>query len=110
MNTLEDLPGLFQESDRLWRHRIMSTQHKIQSVVRLIKFHSTKDLDVDWWSFLVDDYKHLANNVDECGRRFENMLPVVTSLVQIVDSRQPSAETANISRLTYLAHVFVPLT
>ncbi|MCJ1303778.1 hypothetical protein MMC08_006589 [Hypocenomyce scalaris] len=116
--SLEDLPGLFQESGRLaadlralqtWRRRIMSTQHKIQSVVRFIKFHSTKDLDVDCWSFLVDDYNHLANIVDECGRRFENMLPVVTSLVQIVDSRRSFAETSNISRLTYLALVFVPL-
>lgn len=59
---------------------------------------------------LMDDYVYIASSIDEYGRRLENMLPVVTSFVQIVDSRRSFAETANVSRLTYLALVFIPLT
>lgn len=58
---------------------------------------------------LAEDYEYLALNVEDCGRHLENMLPVVTYLVQIVDSQRSFAETANISRLTVLALVFVPL-
>ena len=34
----------------------------------------------------------------------------MTSLIQIIDSQRSFAETANITRFTYLALVFVPLT
>ena len=59
---------------------------------------------------LIEDYKHISTNINECGRRLESMLPVFTSLAQIMDSRRSFAETANISRLTILALTFVPLT
>lgn len=46
--------------------------------------------------------------MEKAGRRLENMLPVVRTLVQIAHARQSFAETANINRLTVLALVFVP--
>ncbi|PVH90834.1 hypothetical protein DM02DRAFT_508286, partial [Periconia macrospinosa] len=48
--------------------------------------------------------------VEDFGRRLETMLPVVTSLVQVIDSRRSFDETANVSRLTVMALAFVPLT
>jgi Mg2+ and Co2+ transporter CorA len=62
--------------------------------------------DVD---LVLEDFEVINKNIEDAGRRLENMLPVVTSLVQIIDARQSLAETANISRLTVLALIFVPL-
>lgn len=116
--SLEDPSGLSQKLDRLnsdmralqaWRRRSMSSHQKIRCAARLIQNHKPQGLDLDCWSSLVADYEHVDASVFEAGRRLENMLPVVTTLVQIVDSRHAFAETANISRLTYLALVFVPL-
>ena len=62
------------------------------------------------WALVAHDYGHIAEDVNSFGGRLEAMGPVITSLIQTVDSRQSLAETANLSRLTYLALVFVPLT
>ncbi|OCK76808.1 hypothetical protein K432DRAFT_259540, partial [Lepidopterella palustris CBS 459.81] len=88
-----------------WRRRIISSQQKVLAVARVLQASETSDLRTS----LVGDYEHLAANIEGYGRRLESMLPVVTSLVQIVDSRRSFAETANISRLTILALIFVPL-
>lgn len=119
--TVEDLPGLFQELGKLnsdlrglqsWRRRSIQSRHKISCVGRFLNAHHAKiagGLPEDL-SLLADDYEHIGASIDSYSDRLESMLPVVTSLVQIVDSRRSFAETANVSRLTYLALVFVPLT
>lgn len=88
-----------------WRRRSMSSQQKIHATISCMRWWKDADLDS-----LIEDYEYLARSIDESGRRLENMLPVVTSLVQVVDSRRSFAETANVTRLTILALVFVPLT
>ncbi|KAB2571218.1 hypothetical protein DBV05_g10113 [Lasiodiplodia theobromae] len=123
--TVEDLPTLVEELDRLnedlrslqsWRRRTMSSEQKMRSTARFIRFSSSASPpdptieEPSWQELLAQDYEHLARSVDDYGQRFERMMPVVTSMVQIADSRRSFAETKNVSRLTYLALVFVPLT
>ncbi|KAI9690068.1 MAG: hypothetical protein M1820_010046 [Bogoriella megaspora] len=116
----KDLPNFMDELNKLhsdlralqsWRRRTMSSQQKIQAVLRLLREwdFSRYDENRDVIFSIREDYEYLSTNMDESGRRLENMLPVVTSLVQIVDSQRSFAETANISRLTVLALIFVPL-
>ena len=94
-----------------WRRRSMLSQQKIQSVLRLLKARITSDLnDKSSLQNLIGDYEFISAKIEDYGRRLESMLPVVASLVQIIDARRSFAETANISRLTVLALVFVPLT
>ena len=111
-NFLGDLEKLNSDMRALqiWRRRSMSSQQKLQAVNRLLRYSATSYSHSEEYRLLVEDYDYLSLNMDEFGRRLERMLPVVTSLVQIVDSRRSFAETANISRLTILALVFVPLT
>ena len=94
-----------------WRRRSMVSQQKIRAVIRHLKSHNPSDpeqcADVE---LVLGDFEVIHKDIEDAGRRLENMLPVVTSLVQIIDARQSFAETANISRLTVLALVFVPLT
>lgn len=120
--SLEDLDGsstLSQELDRLksdlsslqsWRRRILSTRQKTQAVLRFLGACSVDTAKDDGLSALEEDYKYIATEVQEYGSRLESVLPVVTSMVQIVDSRRALAETSSVTRLTYLAVVFVPLT
>ena len=111
-NFLGDLEKLNSDMRALqsWRRRSMSSQQKLQAVNRLLRYSATSYSHSEEYKLLVEDYDYLSLNMDEFGRRLERMLPVVTSLVQIVDSQRSFAETANISRLTILALVFVPLT
>lgn len=115
---IDDIPDLVHTLERFdsdlkalqsWRRRTVSTRHKLDNIIQFItnaRPSSSNDKIAD---LLLDDYKHLAAEVDRYGQLLQSMLPVVTSLVQIVDSRRSFAETANISRLTYLALAFVPL-
>jgi hypothetical protein len=118
--SIDEPPVLFQKLDKLnsdlrslqsWRRRSMQSQHKINQVTRFIRSHERKDqLHSECCRALLDDYEHIGVHIDGYGQRLENMLPVVTSLVQITDSRRSYAESSNVRRLTYLAQVFVPLT
>ncbi|PVI04776.1 hypothetical protein DM02DRAFT_668739 [Periconia macrospinosa] len=112
----DQLPNLDQFNMDLrelqgWRRRSMVSQQKVRSVIRQLKARYTVEektqTDID---FLIEDFGVISVNIKNAGKRLENMLPVVTSLVQIIDARQSFAETTNISRLTILALVFVPLT
>jgi Mg2+ and Co2+ transporter CorA len=110
------LPDLAQFDTNLyelqsWRRRSMFSQQKLTTLIDLLGAQdvSGNDNRDPCATLLLQDYKHLLNGVQEAGQRLENMLPVVTSLVQIADARHSFAETANINRLTILALVFVPL-
>jgi len=93
-----------------WRRRTMMSLKKVQVVIRHLSPHASSTLDhAASVADVLEDYKAISDDMENAGRRLENMLPVVTSLVQIIDARQSFAETANISRLTILALVFVPL-
>lgn len=120
--SLEDLDGnstLTSELDRLksdltslqsWRRRILSTRQKTRAVLRFLEAHADGIAKHRSLAAVENDYKYLVTEVQEYGSRLESILPVVTSMVQIVDSRRALAETSSVTRLTYLAVVFVPLT
>lgn len=93
-----------------WARRSMATSHKLHDVIRFLKYQRSQDRDVDCCTLLIEDYEHIALTIDTYSRRLEAMVPVVTSMIQIVDSQQALKVTANIARLTYLALVFMPLT
>ncbi|KAF2141143.1 uncharacterized protein K452DRAFT_327339 [Aplosporella prunicola CBS 121167] len=113
---LSDMP---QELERLssdlqtlqsWRRRSMSSEQKLRATARFIRdSYDTKQRNSSWET-IAEDYDHLATRVVSFGQLYENMLPIATSMVQIADSRQSFAETANVTRLTYLALIFVPFT
>jgi hypothetical protein len=93
-----------------WRRRSMMSRQKLRIVIRHLNSHaSPTPSHTASVADVLEDYMTISNDIEDAGRRLENMLPVVTSLVQIIDARQSFAETANISRLTILALVFVPL-
>ena len=74
-----------------------------------LECHSSTDQDIEMKNLLIKDYSHIASSIDIYCRRLNDMVPIVTSLIQIIDSRRSLLETTNISRLTHLALVFVPL-
>ena len=95
----KELPNYLHQLEKLhadmralqsWRRRSISSQHKIDAVSRLLKFHKATNVESSSLGPLAEDFEHLAQNVESCGRRLENMLPVVTYLVQIVDSQHLS--------------------
>ena len=95
-----------------WRLRSLNSQQKVGSVIRKLRAQyasCTNSKAQESVQSIIEDYEVILNNMQGAGARLEKTLPVVTSLVQIIDARQSFAETANISRLTILALIFIPL-
>jgi hypothetical protein len=115
-----DRLGSDLRSLQTWRRRSTQSLHKIIVMRRFIRFNQTETKKEDEGQLhshsddtcraLLADFEHIAANIEGYGRRLENMLPIVTSLIQIADSRRCHTESSNVRRLTYLAQVFVPLT
>ena len=93
-----------------WRRRVLSSKQKIDGIVRTIDgFQGQRTSNFEEVISLKEDWTYLSTSLSQYSKMLENMLPVLTSFAQIVDARRSFAETANISRLTILALVFVPL-
>jgi hypothetical protein len=88
----------------------MTSASKVRSLASFVKSGSTDLPGPEIWASLVRDYEHIAANIDSCGRRLEAMTLIITSFIMIAESRRSFLETMNVSRLTYLALIFVLLT
>ncbi|KAF2825393.1 hypothetical protein CC86DRAFT_446724 [Ophiobolus disseminans] len=93
-----------------WRRRVLSTQGKLRQAVRFIYRRQAVNGASENWDALWEDYQFIIAEIDNHGQRLEAMIPVVTSAVQLVESRRSLIATTNVSRLTVLALIFIPLT
>lgn len=93
---------------QVWGRRSLQTLYKLRSGLRFLKYRIEVGQDDDYLT-LVDDYEHLVSQVDVYRHRLETLVPLLTSVVQITDTRRSLREAANVTRLTNLALFFVPL-
>ena len=93
-----------------WTRRGMASADKIRYTVSFLKNRMTKGDDMQYRASLMEDYKYIASSIGTYTRRLEALVFVTTSLIQTIDCRRSLTETVNISRLTYAALVFIPLT
>ena len=91
-----------------WRRRVLASMEKINHAICYLNREQARSCEEDW-SGLIEDYKFIQAGIQEHGMRLESMIPVSTSFIQLVESRRALMETANVTRLTVLALVFVPL-
>jgi hypothetical protein len=85
----DKLPGLERFDTSLyelqsWRRRSLFSQQKVRAITGVFQ-SSTSDSSSQT---VLADYKHILAGLQEADTRLENMLPAVTSLVQIADTRQ----------------------
>ena len=93
-----------------WLRRCMSTTQKIRYVLRTLRCHAPKDTKESDCAALIEDYEEISSLVETYNHRLETTISVATSLIQAFDCRRSLEQTENISRLTYLALGFIPLT
>lgn len=93
-----------------WRRRTSGSLDKLRSLIHLVESFSTDSPFSETWESLVGDIKHVITRINMYSNRFDALIPVLSSCVQMVESRRSITEAKSINRLTYLALVFVPLT
>ncbi|KAK4189474.1 hypothetical protein QBC35DRAFT_430671 [Podospora australis] len=111
--TLHDIENRLHDSDIIdlqrWRRRSMQSQHKLILLAEFVDYWLLQEADKQPWNLILKDIKHVMSQLEHYNRSLEHMVPVATSMVQLLDSRRWMLEAANVSRLTFIALVFVPL-
>ncbi|KAH0536595.1 hypothetical protein FGG08_006553 [Glutinoglossum americanum] len=117
--SIEDLSTSLSEFQRLesdlrrlqgWRRRVVGSSSKMDSLTHAIKSLSSEPPFLETWESLLGDIEHVIYRTNMYGQRLDALVPVLSSYVQVVESRGSIAEAKSITRLTYLALVFLPLT
>ncbi|KAG7001407.1 hypothetical protein G7Y79_00032g067600 [Physcia stellaris] len=109
---LEQMANLYADLSNLqrWARRNIATAYKLRYVIDWLKTDREDDDTLELQTLLLKDFSHIAATFEAYNSRLIDMAPIVTSTIQVIDSQRALIETANISRLTHLAMVFVPLT
>lgn len=92
-----------------WPWRVISSQTAMRAVIRFIKRQDAPGSSNKSWAALLEDYEYLATNIAEHGRQLDAMVPLVTTFLQLAETQQSLTEAKNVTQLTILALVFVPL-
>ncbi|KAK3326718.1 hypothetical protein B0H66DRAFT_167969 [Apodospora peruviana] len=112
-NTLYDIENRLHDSDIIdlqrWRRRSMQSQHKLILLSEFVDYWLPQEADKQPWNLTLKDIKHVLSQLEHYNRSLEHMIPVATSIVQLLDSRRSILDATNVSRLTFIALVFVPL-
>ncbi|KAK0706120.1 hypothetical protein B0T26DRAFT_655760 [Lasiosphaeria miniovina] len=111
--TLHGIENRLHDSDIIdlqrWRRRSMQSQHKLILLSEFVDYWLPQEADKQPWNLIRKDIKHVLSQIEHYHRSLEHTVPVATSMVQLLDSRRWMLEAANVSRLTFIALVFVPL-
>ncbi|KAH8897040.1 hypothetical protein GQ53DRAFT_499463 [Thozetella sp. PMI_491] len=111
--TLRDIENRLHDADivdlQRWRRRSTQSQHKLRLLNEFIHYWLEQEAEKQPWNLVLKDVEYVLIQLERYSRLLEQMIPMATTMVQLLDSRHWMLETANVSRLTFIALVFVPL-
>jgi CorA-like Mg2+ transporter protein len=82
---------------------------KLRYIIGAVQSHNASEPSPESYTAIVEDYEDISAVMKMYYNRLESMIPVVTSMVQIADTRRSLKEAENVTRLTILALLFIPL-
>ncbi|OTA91094.1 hypothetical protein M434DRAFT_33012 [Hypoxylon sp. CO27-5] len=114
----EDIVDLYR-----WRRRSQQSLHKLQTLKWFIEASSNPTqnqrgdtpifegvtLVRDMTRDMTRDIIQVMKQIEQNGNILEAMIPIMTSIIQLLDSRRSTIEAIYIKRLTYIALIFMPL-
>lgn len=108
-----------------WRRRSLQSLHKLDMLKRFVEHWVLKEENLDRnllqaantttredfviWNLLKGDIKYLEEQIIQHARSLEALNPIITALVQLVDSKRAISQAEDTRRLTYIAIVFIPM-
>lgn len=111
--SLQDVHKRPLESDivdlQRWRRRINQSRQKLGLLSQVITYWKKDEADKQPWDMLLLDIEHTISRLQHYGHSMEQVVPLATGMVQLLDARESARQAANVTALTYIALVFVPL-
>ncbi|KAL8329180.1 hypothetical protein RB597_004760 [Gaeumannomyces tritici] len=123
--SLQEVHNRLHNSDLVdlqrWRRRCKQSQYKLLTLAEFVNYWLIEneekgvyinDQAKQWrrcWELVLKDINQVDAQLRDYNHSLEQMIPVATSMVRLLDARHSLVEAANTTRLTYIALVFVPL-
>lgn len=92
-----------------WRRRITQSRQNLSFLSQFITYWRKDEVDKQPWDMVLLDIDFIISKLQHYGNSMETVVPVATSMVQLLDARESARQAANVTTLTYIATVFVPL-
>lgn len=92
-----------------WPRRVASSTTSMNKCTSFIKRQAYMSPISDQWTSLLEDYEFLTSRLVQHGEQLQEAVPLVATYLQLAENRRVYFEAKNVSRLTVLALVFVPL-
>ncbi|KAK8139255.1 hypothetical protein PG984_002635 [Apiospora sp. TS-2023a] len=93
-----------------WPRRVASSKDSLSKELAFIEqYGQARTPSCNTWELLRKDYEYLIYSLGQHGDQLQAAIPLVSTFLQLAESRRTFAETRNMSRLTVMAMVFVPL-
>ncbi|KLU92676.1 hypothetical protein MAPG_11664 [Magnaporthiopsis poae ATCC 64411] len=106
-----------------WRRRCKQSIYKVESLAVAVNYwlheldrgapkeddYSSCPARVRYWESVLQDIGQINAQLQGYNKSLELMIPVATSMVQLMDARESLLHASNTTRLTYIALIFVPL-
>lgn len=119
----------FEEYDIIelhrWRRRSLQSLHKLGIVRRFVEHWGPKEKNLSLetgvtnnattqeesviWNLLIGDIKYVEKQIMQHARSLEALIPIITALIQLVDTKRAISQAEDTRRLTYIAIVFLPM-
>ncbi|KAI7778306.1 hypothetical protein LA080_002415 [Diaporthe eres] len=111
--SLQDVHKRPLESDivdlQRWRRRITQSRQKLSLLSQFITYWRKDEVNKQPWDMLLLDIDSIMSKLQHYGHSMEQVVPVATGMVQLLDARESARQAANVTTLTYIATVFVPM-
>lgn len=111
--SLQDVHKRPLESDivdlQRWRRRLTQSRHKLSILSQFITYWLKDEGDKQPWDMVLLDIDSIISKLQHYEHSMEQVVPVATGMVQLLDARESARQAANVTTLTYTAMVFVPL-
>lgn len=107
--TLKGLDGTLQKFHP-WRRRIPLYNSFIRSMLNLLEDRFlSKNSTRPHWVKTTENIRHLLRRHEEVQSRADKIITVLTAVISIEESRKAITQTRDVTRITYLAFLFVPM-
>jgi hypothetical protein len=92
-----------------WHRRSKQSLYKLQLLEAFVMHWRKGAASCVEMDHLLQDIRHVTDQIGNYGKSLETKGPIITTMIQILDSRRSIEEAVNVRQLTYIALVFIPL-
>ncbi|KAF3768207.1 hypothetical protein M406DRAFT_250614 [Cryphonectria parasitica EP155] len=111
--SLQTIEGRSHERDLVdlqrWPRRLDQSQHKLHILSEFISRWVEEQTEKKPWETILRDISYARSQLRRYSISMERIVPVATSMVQLLDAQRSGRHAANVTLLTVIALIFIPL-